>query len=119
MPHRSLVGLSSLSRLPNCRSVSILSPPSSGGVPRAVQRGRQPPRPRRGAPPTTRPRYGRGSRQPASRSGLPLPVSLDELDVQREALELLNEHVERLRRARLQEVLALDDGFVDPVPALH
>ena len=37
---------------------------------------------------------------------------LDELDVQAERLELLDEHVEALGQARLERVLALDDGFV-------
>src|SRR5512145_2594432 len=42
-----------------------------------------------------------------------------ELDVESQALELLDQHVERLRRAGLEEVLALDDGLVDPVATLH
>ena len=37
---------------------------------------------------------------------------LDELDVQAQRLELLDEHVEALGQARLERVLALDDGLV-------
>ena len=37
---------------------------------------------------------------------------LDELDVQAERLELLDEDVEALGQARLERVLALDDGLV-------
>src|SRR5690242_19251385 len=36
----------------------------------------------------------------------------DELDVQREALELLHHHVERFGETRLEHVLALDDRLV-------
>src|SRR5688572_4334136 len=79
MPHRSLVGLSSLIRLPKGRSVSI--------------------------------RY--------LLSGRLLPVLRHQFDVERQALEFLDQHVERLRRAGFEEVLALDDGLVDPVAALH
>ena len=43
---------------------------------------------------------------------------LDELDVQAERLELLDEDVEALGQARLEVVLALDDGFVHPRAAL-
>ena len=39
---------------------------------------------------------------------------LDELDVQAERLQLLDEDVEALRQARLEVVLALDDGLVHP-----
>src|SRR5262247_1590756 len=80
MPQRSLVGLSSLIRLPKGRSVSIrYSPLSSGSL---------------------------------------LAVFGHQLDVERQTLELLHEHVERLRRPRLEEVLALDDRLVDAVAAL-
>src|SRR5213593_1624289 len=80
MPQRSLVGLSSLIRLPKGRSVSIRYSPLSGSL---------------------------------------LAVLRHQLDVERQALELLHEHVERLRRAGLEEVLALDDRLVDAVAALH
>src|SRR5262245_9589145 len=79
-PHRSLTGLSSRTRLPKGRSVSILWISSSGRL---------------------------------------LAVFGDELDVEGEALQFLDEHVEGLRRAGLQEILALHDGLVDPVAALH
>ena len=46
---------------------------------------------------------------PIASRGLP---GLDELDVQAERLELLDEHVEALREARLERVLALDDRLV-------
>src|SRR2546429_159817 len=79
MPHRSLVGLSSLIRLPKGRSVSIQYSPCLGSL---------------------------------------LAVLRDQLDVQRQALELLHQNVEGLRRAGLEEVLALHDGLVDPVAPL-
>src|SRR5215510_1149496 len=79
-PHRSLTGLSSRTRLPKGRSVSILSISSSRRL---------------------------------------LAVFGNELDVEGEALQLLHEHVEGFRGARLEEVLALHDGLVDPVAALH
>src|SRR5262245_14195908 len=63
IPHRSLVGLSSLIRLPKGRSVSIRVL-SSEDV-----------------------------------SGRLLAVLRHQLDVERQALELLDQHVERLRRA--------------------
>src|SRR5215510_15835932 len=44
-------------------------------------------------------------------SGRLLAVFHDEFHIQGEALELLDEHVERFRGARLQEVFALDDGL--------
>src|SRR2546422_8768155 len=69
MPQRSLVGFSSLIRLPKGRSVSI-----------------------------------------QFSSSCLLAVLRHELDVEGEALKLLHQHVERLRRAGLQEVLAFDDG---------
>src|SRR5689334_21973050 len=37
-----------------------------------------------------------------------------ELDFETQTLELLDEHVERLGRAGLRRILALDDRFVDP-----
>src|SRR6516225_2187877 len=81
MPQRSLVGLSSLIRLPKGRSVSIrYSPLSSGSL---------------------------------------LAVFRHQLDVERETLELLHEHVERLRCTGLEEVLTLDDRLVDAVATLH
>src|SRR2546425_6914161 len=67
IPHRSLVGFSSLIRLPNGRSVSIRT----------------------------------------LLSGSLLPVFRDQLDVERQTLQLLHQHVEGLGRARLEEVLAL------------
>src|SRR5919198_6343820 len=76
IPHRSLVGLSSLIRLPKGRSVSIQSLLCRGG------------------------------------SGRLLPVLGHQFDVEGQALELLHEHVERLRRAGLEEVLAFDDRLV-------
>src|SRR5262249_40894212 len=76
MPQRSLVGLSSLIRLPKGRSVSIrYSPLSSGSL---------------------------------------LAVLRHQLDVERETLELLHEHVERLRGAGLQEVFSFHDHLLDP-----
>src|SRR5688572_1925276 len=39
---------------------------------------------------------------------------LDELDVQAQRLELLAQHVERLRQAGFEHVLALDDRLVHP-----
>src|SRR5574341_537729 len=48
-----------------------------------------------------------------------LPVLRDQFHVECQALEFLDEHVERLRGARLEEVLALDDRFVDAVAPLH
>src|SRR3989442_5887073 len=83
MPHRSLVGLSSLIRLPKGRSVSIQSLLCRGG------------------------------------SGRLLAVLGHQFDVERQALELLDQHAERLRRAGLEEVLALDDRLVDAVAAFH
>src|SRR5215831_4446316 len=81
MPQRSLVGLSSLIRLPKGRSVSIrYSPLSSGSL---------------------------------------LAVLRHQLDVERETLELLHEHVERLWGAGLEEVFSLDDRLVDTVTTLH
>src|ERR1700693_6183846 len=82
MPHRSLVGFSSLIRLPKGRSVSI----------RALL-------------------YAGSSR-------CLLSVLRHQFYVERQALEFLDEHVERLRRAGLEEVLSLDDRLVDAVPSL-
>src|SRR2546426_2622273 len=48
-----------------------------------------------------------------------LPVLRHQLDVERQTLEFLDQHVERLRRAGLEEVLALDDRLVDAVASLH
>src|SRR5213596_2842519 len=76
MPHRSLVGFSSLIRLPKGRSVSIQSSPYSRCF---------------------------------------LTVFGHQFDVERQALKLLHQHVERFRRAGLEEVLALDDGLVDAI----
>src|SRR3712207_4681301 len=42
-----------------------------------------------------------------------LPVAGQHLDVEAERLQLLEQHLERLRDARLGDVLALDDGLVD------
>src|SRR4030095_10431638 len=74
MPHRSLVGFSSLIRLPKGRSVSIQSFSLSK---RAL--------------------------------GSLFPVFGDQFHVEREGLQLFHEHVERLRRARFEEVLAPHD----------
>src|SRR5215207_6268970 len=41
------------------------------------------------------------------------PVAGEHLDVQAQRLELLEQHLERLRDAGLRDVLALDDGLVD------
>src|SRR5262245_25081866 len=50
---------------------------------------------------------------PCSRGGASLlGAVLGQLDVQREALELLHHDVEGLREARLEDVLALDDRLV-------
>src|SRR3990170_2651617 len=76
IPHRSLVGFSSLSRLPSGRSVNIREPPFP----------------------------------------LLLAVLLHELHIERQALQLLHQHVEGLRSARLEAVSALDDGLVDGFP---
>src|SRR5260370_8457390 len=51
--------------------------------------------------------------------GTLLPVFHHEFHVEREALELLDEHVEGLRRAGLEEVLTLDHRLVDADAALH
>src|ERR1043166_1919976 len=56
----------------------------------------------------------RGRTRTRTRSGRFL-----ELDFQAKALELLDEHVEGLRRAGLGRILALDDRFVDPRPAAY
>src|SRR5215510_2302355 len=40
-------------------------------------------------------------------------VARQHLDVEAERLQLLEQHLERLRDARLGDVLALDDGLVD------
>src|SRR5689334_7062291 len=53
-------------------------------------------------------------RRLAVAAGLPGDAVLDELDVQAERLQLLDEHVEALGHARLQRVVALDDGLVHP-----
>src|SRR5688572_21031336 len=71
MPQRSLVGFSSLIRLPKGRSVSIRS----------------------------------------LLSGRLLPVLHHQFDVEGQALELLDQHVEGFRGAGLEEVLALDNGL--------
>src|SRR5438132_1558690 len=83
MPHRSLVGFSSLIRLPKGRSVSI------------------------------RTLLYRGS------SRCLLAVLGHQLDVEGQALELLHQHVERLRGAGFEEVFALDDRLVDAIASLH
>src|SRR3990172_271699 len=60
-------------------------------------------------------------RRPAAHTaalGRLLAVLGHELHIQGQALQLLHEHVEGLRRARLEEGLSLHDGFVDPVAAL-
>src|SRR5438132_12992624 len=44
---------------------------------------------------------------------------LHQLDVEAERLELLDQHVERLRQPRLERVLALDDALVHPGAAHH
>src|SRR5438046_10766406 len=46
-------------------------------------------------------------------------VALLELDVQTKRLDFLDEDVERLRRAGLQRVVALDERLVDLRAALH
>src|SRR6476469_11012740 len=42
-----------------------------------------------------------------------LPVTGEHLDVEAQRLQLLEQHLERLRDARLGDVLALDDRLVD------
>src|ERR687898_2488339 len=42
-----------------------------------------------------------------------LPVAGEDLDVEAERLQLLEQHLEGLRDARLRDVLALDDRLVD------
>src|SRR3989338_4819131 len=79
MPHRSLVGLSSLIRLPKGRSVSIQ----------------------------------------CLLSRRLLAVLRDQLDVERQALKLLHQHVEGFRGAGLEEVLSLDDRLVDTVASFY
>src|SRR6476659_7719056 len=49
---------------------------------------------------------------PAGPAVSPLGWLLEQLDVERQALEFLDHHVERLGQAGLEHVLALHDGFV-------
>src|SRR5262245_24843069 len=46
-------------------------------------------------------------------------VAGEHLDVEAQRLELLEQHLERLRDSRLGDVLALDDGLVHLDPAQH
>src|SRR5574341_888118 len=46
-------------------------------------------------------------------------LALDKLDVQTQALELLDEHVERLRKSRFQRMLTFDDCFIYLCPSGH
>src|SRR5688572_10233680 len=46
-----------------------------------------------------------------------LLLRLHQLDVEAERLQLADEHVERLRQARLERRVALDDRLVDLSPA--
>src|SRR5262245_39438952 len=46
-------------------------------------------------------------------------VAGEHLNVQAQRLQLLEQHLEGLRDARLRDVLALDDGLVDLHPAEH
>ena len=53
-----------------------------------------------------------------SRSSSPFKsfvLVFDELDVERQALKFLHKNVERLREARLEQLLALDDRFVHAI----
>src|SRR4051812_21304841 len=43
----------------------------------------------------------------------------NQLNIQCQALKLLDEDVKGLRQTGFQKVLAFDDGFVDPGPAGH
>src|SRR5215510_8213484 len=56
---------------------------------------------------------------PAGSAASPLLLLLEELDVERQALELLHHHVERLGQAGFEHVLALDDGLVHAGTAGH
>src|SRR5690606_14000517 len=47
------------------------------------------------------------------------PVAGEHLDVEAQRLQLLEQHLERLRYARLGDVLLLDDRLVDLDPAEH
>src|SRR6267378_5638490 len=98
IPQRSFVGFSARTRLPNVRSVSILrisfycllcSPRTAWPPPRDDLR-----------------------------LGRLLGVLGHELHIQRQALQLFHQHVEGLRRAWLEEIFSLHDGFVDPVATL-
>ena len=46
-------------------------------------------------------------------------VLVEDADIQAQGLQLLDEHLERLRHARLRDVLALDDGFIRAHAAGH
>src|SRR5262245_40023031 len=54
---------------------------------------------------------------PAGSAVSPLGLLLEQLDVQRQALQLLHHHVERLGQAGFKHVLPLDDGLVHAGPA--
>src|SRR5262245_40745310 len=56
---------------------------------------------------------------PAKMAASPLLLLLEELDVERQALEFLHHDVERLGQSRLEHVLALDDGLVHAGTAGH
>src|SRR5918999_2190845 len=90
IPQRSRGGLSSLIRLPNGRSVNIQS---FSFVAKACAR----PRPQVACPRCAWLRTLRCL----------FPVLRDQLHIERQALELLHEHVERLRCPRLEEVFPL------------
>src|SRR6266852_4612578 len=120
IPHRSFVGFSSRTRLPNVRSVSILG--ISFGYVRLGRRGPSPATSCGSASLLRSPRTAgpqpRDVLRLTLRLGRLLAVLGHELHVQGQALQLLHEHVEGLRRPGLQEILSLYDGFVDPVAAL-
>src|SRR6266568_5524146 len=46
-------------------------------------------------------------------------LGLDQLDVQAQALQLPDEHVERLGQTGVEHGVALDDGLVDLGPTVH
>src|SRR3989338_6278513 len=94
--------------------MEMLSNRASGGANRSRSVENRPRRSRAAASNASS-RSGRASFSTGNPSGL-LPLGAD---VQTQTLQLLHQHVEGLRGARLQGVLALDDGFVDPRPALH
>src|SRR6188474_755338 len=85
--------------------------------PAPLARTRYAPR-RTGLPPGALPgRIRNRDRKDATASrGSIASIELLELDVEAQALQFLDQHVERLGNAGLGRVLALDDRFVDPRP---